>query len=296
MVSKDFDWAAVKAYVDFEKTLRERFPAQAWMLDHDELGPIITKAVREKLDPEVLLGQIQASAWGRSRTDAEQAWDILEGSNPEEAAERLADRRRGIERQATELGATLSDEQLDSLARDAIRSGLDDIEITGRMVEQTTAFEAGQFTASMEAVHQAANANMITISDAEAEQRTRRILSGETTAANMAQEFRERAKSKFPSLADLIGRNTNLTDYFSDHRQVIADMMGEDVDAVDLVGDKRWRAVLGFAAEPGSAPRPMAAHEVERFIRTTDEYYQRPAGQAELANNRLRLQSAMGVR
>jgi hypothetical protein len=135
---------------------------------------------------------------------------------------------------------------------------------------------------------------MVQLTADEVEDKVRRIMNGEVNADGVAQEFRERSKSRFPSLVELIDQGTNLSDYFSDHQSRIAQMMGVGVEQVDLVNDKRWAPVLGFADGEG-APRPMAVHEVERFIRGTDDYYKTPGGRQELSNNRLRLRSMMGV-
>lgn len=295
-VTDDFDWETVTSLVEFDKTLRERFPAEAWMLDHPELGPLIVKAVNEEWTADTLLSQIKGSEWGRARTDAEEAWDILEGSSPEDAARQLEVRTEELADRIARLGATVSEDFAEDLARRALRSGLTDDEITGEILDASSAFTAGQFTAAETAVKAAANRYMIRLSDDDVEDRVRAILNNEDSVEGVNETLKARAMSKFPALADLVDRGTNLSDYFSDHRQTIATMMGEDVDAIDLAGDKRWAPVLGFAAEPSAAPRPMAAHEVERFVRGTNEFYATPNGRAELSANRLRLQSALGLR
>lgn len=286
----------IRDFRGFDKVLRERFPSQAWMLDHPELGPIIVKAVQEEWDEDVLFGQISASGWGKDRTDAQEAWDTLEGSNPEEAQRQVKVEIDDLVSRAATVGATLPAGFLDDLARRSLRSNMTDKEIVGEILEAATNFEAGSFTANQTYAKASAASMMLTMSDADAEDTARRMLLGEIDEAGVSQEMRERAKSKFPSLAELIGSGTNLANYFSDHKATIARLMGRDADAIDLVNDPQWAAVLGFAAEPGSTPRPMAVHEVERFVRTKDDYYRTATGRAELSRNRLRLQSALGLR
>lgn len=304
-VQRRIDAADLKAALDyaaFDTKLRERFPDVAWMLDHEELGPIIRQAVNEEWGENTLLGKISKSQWGMDRTDAQEAWDILEGGNPEEAANRVQNIERLITDKITQMGAVVPEGFASSLAKKALRDGMTDSEalfndfISGEIVVTSTSFEAGTFTASQQNIRELANATMIRVSEEDTDAWARKIATGEWTIDTVSETLKQRAKSKFPALADLIDRGTNLSDYFSDHRQTIANMMGESFDAIDLVGDSRWAPVLSFAEGPGKIPRPMAAHEVSRFVRSTHEYWNRPTGRQELANNKMTIRRALGLK
>lgn len=280
----------------FEDELRERFPGQAWALDHPELGPIIVRAVREEWSPATLESKIVASQWYTTRIEAERIFDIAEETDPGSNADALADARRVVDRRVSVMGASLSEEDRVELARRIARSGIDEFEITGFIFDHAEGeFVAGDFVAAQTAVRSAADSFLTRLTDDEARDAARRVMLGEVTAEGLREEYAVRAKSRFPSLAELIDNGTNLSDYFSDHKQRIAAMMGEDIDSIDLL-DNQWAPVLGFSDSSGAAPRPMAAHEVDRFIRGTDEFYATANGRAELNDSILQLQSAMGVR
>lgn len=297
----DIDFEALGRLIEsdrnaFVKLLNERFPAYAWAAEDEELGPILRRAVDEKWTAETFRTNFEATNWYTQRSEQQRQWDILEQTDPGEAETQLANATDELRRQALQMfgDGAVGDDLISSLAREQLRSGMSPAELNGRLLDAAEGVATGDYGAALTAARAAAKGFMVPASEDEVTSWTRRILTGELTAEGLDQLLREKAKSRFPSLSDLLDQGVNLDDYFSDHRQRIAQMMEMDPDAVDLAGDSRWAPILGFDAGEGST-RPMTVGETQQFLRTTNSYYKTANGRAEAASLKRAMSTAMGV-
>lgn len=286
-LSPDFDWSALEG-IDWsqietpeawEALVRERFPSVAWALDHEELKPVIAEAVEKEFTADTFISNLHATEWWTSRTEAQRSYDIFAGAggNKAELADRLADQRRTIERTASEMGLEVGAETLDSLAERSLRNALDEYEIAGALLDASTNVSPGALSAAEAAVKDAANSYLVSVTDKTVQDLARSVFRGEINSLNVEETMRDLAMDRHPGLRGLIERGVSPREYFSPHRQRLADMLGRSPENVDLLGE--FSSVLEIG--DGGESRPMTVSETERYARTLDEYWTRPGGPGE---------------
>lgn len=300
-VLKDIDWDALGKLIaanetSFTKVLQERFPAFAWATEIPELKDLLDRAVSEEWEPTTFEANFRDTTWYSTRTETQRQFDIQEQTDPATVAESIADTQEAIRQQASRLfgEGKVDDATIADLARRSLRSGLSEAELSGALLDSARNIEAGEYTAAQTSLRALGRQYMAPLSQEETDSWTRRIMTGELSTEGVSSLLRERSKSRFPALGDLIDQGVSLTDYFGDHQRTVASMMGMGVNEVDLVNDKRWAPILGFADDRGSL-RPMTAAETQQYVRTTNDYYRTPSGKAEAAGIKRNLAAAMGA-
>ena len=278
-VLKGIDWKKIDGLEPWERVLKERFPALAWVLDHDELASVIRKAVDQKWTEGTFTANLQASKWWKDRTESQRTWDIFAGAdgNAAELAERRSRTIAELEREASLLGLTIPPDAYEAIATRVLRDGVGDSERRTLLMLASPDTDPGAITATTDSVKAIARRYMVSISDAEADRLTRRMIKGELDATNIEETMKELAKSRHPSLRLLIDADVSPEEHFRPHQQRLGEMLGRDVTDIDLL--KEFSAVIGIG--DGKEVRPMSVAEVERYGRSLDEYWERPGGDGE---------------
>ena len=62
------DWAKIQTRAQWQDLVRERFPAFAWALDHDELGPLLREAAEGDFTEATFDARLRATDWWTGRT------------------------------------------------------------------------------------------------------------------------------------------------------------------------------------------------------------------------------------
>lgn len=114
--------------------------SKRFLKKHPEVKKAIALAIEYGWTQEQFNRYVEANTgWGKNTTDAQAAFDLqISGSKSEDIQRQIDDKKKVIMRQATAAGVTLSPEEVDRYARTAVRSALDD--------EDVTAWIAGKFT------------------------------------------------------------------------------------------------------------------------------------------------------
>ncbi len=290
------DWSQVNTVDQWKDVVRERFPAFSWAIDHPDLGPILEEAAEGEYTEATFDANLRATEWWISRTETQRAWDIFEGdpSNATEVERRIAEATGVLSDQASQLGATLTDVQLEALARGRLRNGLSDDEVVGEILQtqDPSTYGAGLFTSTEGDIRATAADFMVTLDDDTIRSMATKVVSGEMVRAGVIDFMKNLASNQYPSLVGLIEGGTNLREYTAPHRKLVADMLGRVPGDIDLMGE--FRDVLSIGDKNG--PRPMTLSETERFVRSKDEYWEGTQGQGEMFTLADGLSKALGVR
>lgn len=291
---EDIDWSTVRTYEAWEQIVKERFPAWAWALDHPELAPILQDAAEGEFTADTFEANLRATEWFTSRSAAERAWDIQEAdpANEAELQRQIAQRAGEIRDRSSTLGAQLSDEAIDALARDSLRRGLTEDEVTGQIVAGSPTITAGAVAAAEDQIAALASDQLVTIDDETRRSLALKIVNGEMNGDGLRSYVQNVARSQFPQFADMIDQGVSVREYTAPQRNVLASMLGRNPADIDFNGE--FRDVLSIG--DGGQTRAMSLSETERYGRTLDEYWQGQRGQEELSSMVGGLTRALGVR
>lgn len=291
----DVDWSGVQSLEAWEQVVRERFPGYAWALDHEELGPILKEAAEGEFTATTFESRLRATDWFASRSAAERTWDafIADPANEAEVARQVEEQVGELRREAGVLGAELSDEQLDELARVALRRELSPAEITAQIVGATDSYAPGAFMANETTINEYASNYLVSV-----DEETRRSLAGKFATGQIDQSgiesyFQSIAKSQHPQFADLIDRGISVKEYMAPQRNMIAEMLGRSPADIDLMSPE-FSAVTRIG--DGGNLRAMNLTETAQFVRSSDDYWSTSKGRREVNGMVNGLTRALGVR
>ena len=290
----EVDWNEVENVDQWREIVRERFPGFAWALEHPELGPILEEAAEGEFTVETFNAQLRATDWFTSRTAAERDWDLLasDPANDEEVARQVEEEKGRISDLVSQLGSDFSADDLDALATDSLRRKLSDDEIVGLILAGTQAFSAGSMLSAEANIRKQAADNLITI-DAETQRSlATKLATGELTQGGVDSYVTSVAKNQYPQFAALIDEGVSVSEYMAPQKQLIANMLGRNMQDVDFTGE--YRDVLSIG--DGGQVRAMSLSETERYIRSRDEFWESRQGEDEALAVVNGLTRAMGVR
>lgn len=276
---RSIDWSKIETPEAWETLVRERFPAFAWALDHEELGPILEEAAKGDYTEQTFSANLRATEWWTSRTEAQRSWDLFSGdtTNAAEVARRVEEAKGSLSDQISTLGVEVPAAALDELTRQWLRNGWNEDELIGAVLAESTDFNPGVFTATESAVKQMGADFMVSVSDSSARSLAQRMIRGEVDEVGIEETMRELATQQHPALADLIERGVTPSQYFAPHRTRIATALGRQPEDIDLMGE--FSDVLSIG--DGREVRPMTVTETDRYLKSKDEYWQVPGGEGE---------------
>ena len=266
-----------KAIIEIHGKIMENFPDSAWMLDTPELSSILIEAVTQDLSPAIVQSRFRETQWFQTRSDAERQWDALEATDPATTAKQIEARTAELTSMATQLGIQNMD-RMSELAERSLREGLNQEQIQD-MLAPLVNISSGKVQTSITDIRALGYEYGINVSEAERLRMARDVVIGDTTVDDIRKRLAEQAKQQHPHLAEQIDRGLLPGQYFSPHREIIANALGQSVEAIDLFGDPRWAEVVSKA--DGGDVRPMTLAEVTQMARSTEEFGNSRQGQAE---------------
>lgn len=265
-----------------------RFPAFGWLLDNEEISSVLQRAVEQEWTADTFEANLRATNWWRNQSDVQRQRQSIEATDPTTASGQVNQIKQKLLAQSASLGSPLTDERAGALAWMAWRNGLTD--------QQLRAAVAGELSPSVAAtvsVRSIANAYMVDIDDATANQLTRRVFAGELDQAAVETMFADQAMSRFPALSTYIKQGVRPAEFLAPYRKMIGDMTGRDPNQIDLMRDPTWSRVVSYA--DGNTLRPMTLDETMRYVRSTSDFANSSVGQAEQATFVKKFAQAVGA-
>lgn len=270
---------AVSAEV--KAAISARWPSYAWLLDIPEIEALLAEAIKPENDwaPDLLASKVKASAWWRSRNEAQRRWADIEATDPSTAVQLVNKKKVDAKNLAASLGVTISDDQAGHFAWRFNREGMNEEQFRAMLASDLKPGGAPAIN-----VRALANKWMVSLSDAQVNDFTQRLFTGELDQNGLTALMQTYATSQFPQLADVIAKGISPGDYFDPYKQMIADMTDTNPDAIDLRSDPVWSRVISTPDEKTKTIRPMTLNEVQKYIRGTDAFGNSRRGQQEAAS------------
>ncbi len=249
-----------------------------------ELRQLFETAVKNGTTVDVLFSQIQGSNWYRTHGEAYRKAAYLEVSSPADWQSQLDLRKREISRQASKVGATVSEQQLADLARQSLYGGWEPEFIQTYLADYIDTGSLGIGTDSKELYSQLrsfAADNGVQMSDEFFQAAVRAGIKDPGSVDTYVQEIKTRAAGLYPVWADkLSDPNSEITvkalagSYIETMKNML-DLTDADVSLTDPVLSKALKATT----ESGE-PAIMPLWQFEREIRKTDKWVTSKAGQS----------------
>lgn len=257
-----------------ETTAAEYGINQAVMDKYPDLKDAIDKAIAGNWQPDQFVSYVKGNTdWGKIRSDSEIEFDIKEiGLQANTLQQQIQSKFDTYKAKAKSLGLDLTDEQINSFARESLRSQKSDQAIlndmaAGFVTPGEGASATGQAGIILDDLQNMARSYGITLTAQDLQNRTRQALSQEDWQSYIDGQrdlFREQAKTMYPTAANLLDNYTLeqvLDPYMSDAQQVLG------INKTNMsITDPKWTAALN------GGDRPMTRDEWIRTMKTDKQF------------------------
>lgn len=284
---------------DWKTTAKDSY---GWIVDLYDSVPalqaVIDKAVAEKWDATRFVNAIKSTAWYKGKQQSELKYIELKTSQPAEFAAQVQDKQNSIESYAKSLGFTLNDKQLNTLANQALRFSWSDqelaqyvgTEITRKPKEDGERVKLNQTQVAVN-LRTLADKYGINLNGKDLNSYATQVITGETTQQQITDNFRNLAKTLYPSLANQLDSGMTVMDIAQPYQNIAAQILEVDPTTIDISKPK-YGKLFDFTPQQNGQSRMMSQTEWTKYVRSlpewkkTDNYRQ---AYSSMANNLARV-------
>lgn len=270
------DWGSLFSLI---KRIQTEYPDLAYLLDDDEVGPLLLRAVNGGMDSNEFQYKLRQTNWWRTTSGPARNWDAFSQLDPATARAQVAQRRTAIAGQAATMGVDLTIQGAHWIAVTALREGWDEDQIARAIARQATwqghdDLPGGQLGAAFDQYRTMARDFGIKLTGRDAFRMARKTLVGRQTAEGVESELRHQAMQRFAgnqSIVNALKNGASLREFFAPLQNEIASAWEVTPDQVDIVNMPRFADILSHADDSGNT-RPMTITEAIRWARQQPEW------------------------
>lgn len=256
--------------------------------NYPEVATIIKNGYINDEPVENISSKINNSSWARSLQVGE--YDYLKGTSTNDRAylDKLDAQEKTVISEAAKGGYKLSSEQSKLLAASALKAGWSGVTLAteigkavvagaktgtqiGAEVPQGQAVTGLQKGVDAATVRSSARSYGINLSDQEVEGYVQSAITGELSSQQITDQFRNQAKSLYPSLAKQLDTGT-LDSAVSSYRSIAANTLGIDGTAIDFSDATKFGKLLTYQDPKSGESRLMNATEWTQYLRGLPEW------------------------
>lgn len=240
--------------------------------DIPEIKKILDEATANKWTNEMIAAAVQNSAYVKSHRQAQIDWEVLQRLHPQDAEAQKNALMLQIRQQATQLGFTLTDARVGTVAGWILNNGLGKEEANAAILAEfhyNPAAAKGQTATQAAQLKALAKQYLVPISDQAIGAWEDKILHGTDTIDSFEQYVRDQAKSMFPSLAGSIDAGHSTTQLLDPYSQLVTKELG--LVNVDLTDPKYLGSLMQVDPKTGQRTM-MSLDQWQTTLRTNPKY------------------------
>lgn len=263
-----------------------------YLLDVYNAEPDVAAIIKYAYENDELaadtLKKIQSTKWYLNLQPGE--YEYNKGTSTQDKAflAKVDAQKAAIKKQAGESGYSLTNEQLTGLTTDSLKGMWDPATLTKKIGESVvsgaagggevmakaptgkapTALQAGSDAASLKSLSRAYG---LSLSDSDIEGYTQSIVSGNITAQQVKDQFRNQAKSLYPALSSQLDSGT-VADATSSYRSIAASTLGIDGSSIDFTDATKFGKLLTYQDPKSGENRLMNSTEWTQYLRALPEW------------------------
>lgn len=270
-----------------------------------EIQPIFEQAIAQGWTPDRFKAAVQNSEWYRSNNEyARMGW-AKETAGGADWDATLQDARNAVRAAATAIGADVTEQELNALARRYVYEGWDQSTrraLLNQALSQEISFlpddrgvvsmrgGAGELSSELRNL---ARANGVSFTDNWYLSAAKSVASGLTTAQDWERDVREQAASLFPVYSDKIRMGMNVYDLASPYINTMAQELELDPNQISL-DDQYIRAALSGMNDQGDFA-PMGLWDFQKKLRQDPRWENTAKAQNEVTSVTGRVMQMFGL-
>jgi hypothetical protein len=259
---------------------RKIYGSAADLYNIPELKSIFETAFVNQWEPAELLRAIDNTEWAKSRTAAQETYDVLETVDPTQAAANVEANVPLVRRALTAKNITLTDEQIRTIAQKGTRGGW-----TGNQWDEYSASEAVSLSGVTDTGAVAPTATPVSavsatdlrgiakqfgvpVAESTINQWVADIATNAKTREGFGEYARASAQTLYPGLSERLKTNS-FDEIVSPYKRLYSDVLETPEDNIDLTDPKFSNL---FTSGDSAKPRMMTSTEWVGFLRKRPEW------------------------
>jgi len=285
--------------------IRATYPSLAYLLDHEEIGPLIREAVREQWDFTMLSARVEQTDWFKETSESQRLWDASVERDPATIDQRITQQEIVVDNLFSAYGITLTKGELEDISINILRNGLtseQQLRLVGDYARKAAKGDDGALSGSLggnlgatvQSLRTQAGDYYLSYSEDEFEEMAIRIMEGRWTMEGALNQMANQAAELYPHLKDRLAEGMTLKDYYRPVKNKLGQLLNMSPNDIDL-NDSRWAPVTQMMDDGQGNYRTMNFTELNRFARQQDEWWDTDQAASEgygMANTLLR---TMGI-
>lgn len=245
---------------------------QAFLDAHPDVRDMVNRAVAEGWDTTRFETALKGTGWYRSRTEAQRKWDLESAEDPTNATKLANEARTQVRNLAGQWGVSLTDQQVEDLARQIYVNGADDTTVRVALSGFTPAGEAepttvGGLGQNVEQLRRMAYDYGVPVSDSRLNSWSRDIVAGKLTADGLEGYFQQAASSLYPQFEKQLQAGMTTRDLFDPYMQIAQRTLEVSPEQIDLL-DPKWVPVN----QTPEGPQVLSLQDWQKKIRSDSSY------------------------
>ncbi len=246
----------------------------AFFRSDPELWGLLQRAAAGGWSDSKLVAEIRDTRWWKLHSESQRNAIMLRETDPATYAQNMRQQRDNIRRTATNLGARLSDEEVENLARLSYMGNWTDGQITTFIVNKSeiervlsrSSDVGGQAGELQEAFTQWADQYGVRVTDRTIADWVAKVLKGKATPGDYQAILTRQAKALYPHLSDSIDQGMTLVDLAAPFTQTASSVLERNPEDIDI-RDRFIRRALR-----GDGKGMMSMGDFEEMLRRSDEW------------------------
>lgn len=301
----NFDFIPDKDQLSREELAAQYQSALGIIYTVPELQGLFEQAINEEWSPAKMQAAVQSSDWYRNNDEyARVAW-AQEQTGGADWQTNLANARSAVQIAAAQMGADVTDEELNALARRYVYEGWGDStrkammmnalsnEITFLRDDRGVANMRGAAGNLVDDLRNLSRANGVSYSDNWYESAARSVAAGLSQASDWERDVREQAASLFPVYSEKIRAGANVYDLASPYINTMAQELELDPNQITL-NDPYIRGALGGMNDQGDF-QPMGLWDFQKKLRADPRWENTSKAQNEITSVTGRVMQMFGM-
>jgi hypothetical protein len=296
------DQATLQGVGELVGAIVKKYPAFAPLIKNPEIAKILIEGSvpGAPWSAQQFQNALAGTDWHRTTSAPARSWQILQLTQPAEAARQSAATAVQIHQLAATEGIVLSPEDLSNLTNLALSQSYNAAQIQQAVGEQAQrkTLHAGTIQSTATQLGATASDYGVPVSDQTRFQWAQKIAEGTATLDGFSAWSQDQAKALYPTLAPHIDQGMTVRQLASPYMQIAAQTgVLDNPDAVDLSSPKWSQALQSRDAKTGEVVGPMSLSAWQQHLMTDPSFGYDHTSQARDAANSLvqQLGHAFGV-
>lgn len=262
-----------------------------------ELWKLLNSATSEQWTPDVFTAHLKNTKWWKTNSDSARQAQTLQKTDPATYKANIAAAQASAQEKAVQMGAIVSNKQLQALAKNVVYYNWNDDQIQnylGQFIDfQKNHVLGGQAGAAAAQLTQYAYQQGVKVSDQTIKNNAAYVTRGVSTMQEAQDSLKAQAISTYPGFAAQIEGGNTMRDIAQPYIQMVSDELGLPETDVDVWHPKVQQA-LNQAGAKGQ-PAPMDLATFQKSLRTDPAWGKTQAAQDSVLQTGRAVLQQMGL-